>query len=62
MKNLIHRLEEYRLKNRISQVKLAEMLQVTHATVNRWLNGHVMPSKIQVYHVEKLLASKGKRK
>ena len=62
MKTLIRRLEEYRLENRISQARLAEMLGVTHATVNRWLNGHVMPSKIQVYHIEKLLASKGRKK
>ncbi len=61
-KTLIERLEEYRLENRISQVRLAEMLKVTHATVNRWLNGHVMPSKIQAYHIEKLLASKGRKK
>lgn len=62
MEDLIQRLEEYRLERRISQERLAEVLQVTHATVNRWLNGHVKPSKIQVYHIEKLLASKGKRK
>ncbi|MDH3892834.1 MAG: helix-turn-helix transcriptional regulator [candidate division Zixibacteria bacterium] len=62
MKGLIGRLEEYRLENRISQMELAEMLQVTHATVSRWLNGHTEPSKIQVYHIEKLLSVKGKRK
>lgn len=62
MKDLIGQLEEYRLENRISQVKLADMLQVTHATVSRWLNGHTEPSKIQKHHIKKLLSSKGKRK
>ena len=62
MKDLIGRLEEYRLENRISQVKLAEMLQVTHATVSRWLNGHAEPNKIQTYHIKKLLSMKGKKK
>ena len=62
MEDLIRRLENYRLEHRISQVKLAELLQVTHATVNRWLNGHSSPSKIQVYHIEKLLSPRGKKK
>lgn len=62
MKDLIERLEDYRLENRISQMRIAEILQVTHATVSRWLNGHTEPSKIQVHHIKKLLASKGKKK
>ena len=62
MKDLIGQLEEYRLENRISQVELAEILQVTHATVSRWLNGHTRPSKIQAHHIKKLLSAKGKKK
>lgn len=62
VKDLVARLEEYRLVNRISQMKLAEMLKVTHATVSRWLNGHTRPSKIQAYHIEMLLSGKGKRR
>ena len=62
MKDLIARLEEYRLENRISQMKLAEMLQVTHATVSRWLNDHTRPSKIQAHHIEKLLSKKRRRR
>lgn len=53
--NIIQKLEEYRLKNRISQQKLADMLGVSFLTVNRWLNGHNQPNKIQTYHIEKLL-------
>ncbi len=59
---LIERLEEFRLENRISQERLAEMLGVAFITVSRWLNGHFKPSKIQAYHIEKFLASKRKRK
>lgn len=61
-KNLIQRLEQYRLENRITQVELADMLGVKFVTVSRWLNGHFKPSKIQAYHIEKLLAQKGKMK
>lgn len=55
MKNLIERLEIYRLENRLTQEALAEKLNVTFATVNRWLNDKSKPSKMQVYHIEKLL-------
>jgi putative transcriptional regulator len=59
---LIEQLEEYRLKNRITQVELAEILGVAFVTVSRWLNGHHRPNKIQTYQIEKLLASKGKKR
>jgi len=55
---IIRLLEEYRLKNKISQVMLAEMLGVTFATVNRWFNGHNVPNQIQTYHIKKLLKGK----
>jgi transcriptional regulator with XRE-family HTH domain len=61
-KDIIKQLEIYRLENRISQEKLAEMLGVAFVTVNRWLNGRTKPSKIQTYQIEKLLASKRKKK
>jgi transcriptional regulator with XRE-family HTH domain len=61
MNSLIERLEEYRLEHRISQEKLAETLGVAFITVNRWLNGHTEPNKIQTYHIKKLLAAKGER-
>jgi len=51
-------LDEYRLKNRITQERLAEMLGVTFATVNRWFNGRTEPNKIQIYHIKKLLTGK----
>ena len=57
MDALIERLDEYRLENRITQQRLAEMLGVTFVTVNRWLNGHSCPNKIQVYHIRKLIES-----
>jgi len=56
MRNLIERLETYRLENRFTQETLAEKLNVTFATVNRWLNGKSKPSKMQAYHIEKLLS------
>ena len=58
MGKLIKELDEYRLENRITQVELADMLNVAFVTVSRWLNGHSQPNKIQTYHIKKLLASK----
>lgn len=60
--SLIEQLERFRLERRITQTELAEMLGVKFVTVSRWLNGHHMPNKIQTYHIEKLLASKGRKK
>ncbi len=57
--NLVKRLELYRLKNRVSQQKIAETLDVAFSTVNRWFNGKSKPNQIQVFHIEKLL-KKGK--
>ncbi|MDP8217299.1 MAG: helix-turn-helix transcriptional regulator [Candidatus Theseobacter exili] len=53
--NILERLELYRLENRVSQKKLAGMLGVSFATVNRWFNGRTKPNKIQTFHIEKLL-------
>ena len=55
MNDLIDKLEVYRLENKISQQELAEKLGVAFSTVNRWLNGKSKPSKIQSYHIKKLL-------
>lgn len=60
--DLIEQLERYRLENRISQERLAEILGVAFVTVSRWLNGHTRPNKIQSYHIQKLLTTKGKKR
>jgi len=57
---LIKKLEQYRLENKITQEKLAEMLGVSFSTVNRWFNGHSKPNKIQSYHIMKLIEKHGK--
>jgi transcriptional regulator with XRE-family HTH domain len=62
MDRLIRKLEDYRLENRISQEKLAEILGVGFVTVNRWFNGHAKPSKIHEHHIKKLLKSKKSKK
>ena len=58
-KKLLNQLEIYRLENKLTQVQLAKILDVSFCTVNRWFNGHFKPNKIQEYHIEKLL-KKGK--
>ena len=61
MDNMIQKLEEYRLEHKITQVELAEKLNVTFVTVSRWLNGHTRPNKIQTHHIKKLLSGMGDR-
>ena len=55
MSKLVRKLEDYRLENKISQTRLAEILGVSFVTVNRWFNGRFAPSKIQKHHIKKLL-------
>jgi len=55
MSKLIRKLDAYRLENKISQTKLAEILGVTFVTVNRWFNGKFGPNKIQRHHIKKIL-------
>ena len=56
--NLVRQLEIYRLENKIPQQVLAQMLEVSFSTVNRWINGKSKPNKIQSYHIEKLIKKK----
>ena len=55
MEDILKKLEEHRLENKISQKNLAKILGVTFATVSRWFNGRNKPNKIQTYHIKKLL-------
>jgi transcriptional regulator with XRE-family HTH domain len=59
--DLIKKLEEYRLKNRVTQERLAEMLGVSFCTVNRWLNRKNKPHKIQEYQIKGLLKKKQRK-
>ena len=59
--NIIEELEKYRLENRITQEQLAEKLEVSFATVNRWFNGRTKPNKIQEYQIKKLLGKFGRK-
>jgi len=62
MKDILKQLEHFRLENRISQEKLAELLGVSFTTVNRWFNGHQSPNKIQTYQIKKFLSGRGPKK
>ncbi|HAX62437.1 MAG TPA: hypothetical protein DCX95_07805 [Elusimicrobia bacterium] len=59
--NLIKQLEEYRLKNGISQQKLAKILGVGYVTVNRWFMERGMPNKIKTYRIKKFLEKTSKK-
>lgn len=53
---LIEQLESYRLEKKLSQKKLADKLGVTFVTVNRWLNEHHKPNKMQQHQIKKLIS------
>jgi transcriptional regulator with XRE-family HTH domain len=59
MKKLVKVLDDYRLEKRISQENLAKELHVAFSTVNRWFNNRTNPSKIQTYHIKKLIKEVG---
>jgi len=59
---LVQKLEQYRLKNRIPQQQLADEIGVVFSTVSRWLNGRTKPNKIQQYHIEKFLNTRARKK
>lgn len=56
MDNLIKQLEDYRLKNRLTQAELAKLLGVSYVSINKWLNGHTRPQKLQIYQIEQLIS------
>ncbi|MFC1799407.1 helix-turn-helix domain-containing protein [Candidatus Eisenbacteria bacterium] len=58
--DIIKELEEYRLRNQITQVRLAKILGVSFATLNRWLNGHSKPGKLAEYRIKELLKEEKK--
>ena len=43
-----------RAKLNVTQDVLAKKLSVSFATINRWENGHVVPSKRYIYILEQL--------
>ncbi len=53
--DLISELDNYRLKNKISQQKLAEILGVSVVTINHWLTRKAKVNKINEYQIKKLL-------
>jgi len=56
--DLIAELDEYRLKNKISQQKLAEILGVSVVTINHWLTRKAKVNKINEYQIRILLKEK----
>jgi len=56
--NLLDKLQNFRLENKMSQQRLAKILGVHFSTVNRWFKGHTKPNKIQEYHIKKILKGK----
>ncbi len=53
--DLIAELDDYRLKNKISQQKLARILGVSVVTINHWLTKKAKVNKINEYQIRKLL-------
>jgi transcriptional regulator with XRE-family HTH domain len=57
---LLKQLDNFRCEKRISQENLSYILGVAFSTVNRWFNGKTSPSRIQSYHIKKLLKMYGR--
>jgi len=53
--SLVDELREYRLKNKISIQRLADMLDVKYLTVHRWFKDIVKPNEINKYGIKRLL-------
>ena len=45
MDNLIKQLEDYRLKNRLTQAELAQLLGVSYVSINKWLKTGIRAPK-----------------
>ena len=56
--DIIDKLRLFRLENKISQEKLADLLGVHFTSINRWFNGRQKPNEIQRYQILKLLKEK----
>ena len=56
--DLIAELDNYRLKNKISQQKLAKILGVSVVTINHWLTRKAKVNKINEYQIKELLKEK----
>jgi len=52
---LLKKLNNYRLRNKISQQNLAKKLKVAYSTVNRWLTRKTTPNDMQKYNIEETL-------
>ena len=50
---------ELRAKLDITQEELADMLNIVFATVNRWENNRIVPSKRHALQIEKLCKENG---
>ena len=53
--------KELRERTGLTQEKFAVRLGVTFGTINRWENGHVMPSPLALNRVEDLLHQLGEQ-
>lgn len=57
---LLKELDQFRCEKKISQENLSYILGVAFSTVNRWFNGKTNPSRIQSFHIKKLLKTYGR--
>lgn len=55
MKDLIKKLEKFRLEKQLTLQDLADNLDVHYSTVCRWFKRTFKPSKLESYNIEKLL-------
>lgn len=51
MKIFCERFKELRQSNKLSTIKLGELLNVSNSTITRWENGNIIPSIENLYNI-----------
>lgn len=52
---IAHLVRELRQAMQLSQEKFADKLEMTFPTINRWENGHAVPSRLALKQIDALL-------
>ena len=56
--NYINQIKALLAKSGLTQMELAQQLDVTYAALNRWLHGHAVPRKAKIQQISKLYKEK----
>lgn len=60
LKDLIEKLQTYRLNKGLTEKILAGQVGVAFVTLNRWFNGHTLPDELHAHGIRQFLRRKKK--